>query len=435
MSFLKSTTTLKNEVLQICGELTDGTSQFESTVLGYLDDAYQGLLSGGNEFGIDVGLPWKWARARKPIVLSLLPEVTGSATMTNASTSGVFSVAPTISLAGRFLRLEGLSDMYKIATHVASSTAFTIDQDFLDDTGSYKYHAMAIDYDLVDSRIVVDITNKKIDFRENSSTQLTATLTEGVYTQAALATHIGSVMTAATTIAATYTVSFDTITRKFTVATSGTYLDLLWATGTNFDRNASEILGFDLSNSTGAITYTGVYANSSILRLTDPITMYQNAADYTSSARDFGKIFVIDHNTFIREFPLGRLAQDIPDKAAVIKQTDNGVWTLRFNANLIDDPIRIEVNYIPVTRKLCDNAASIPKVPGSYSKYLVFAAAHYLFLEKTDAKADAYKALAMAKLQALVADERKNKSLAGNGFGRLIPRCGSLRAFNWTIDR
>lgn len=435
MSFLKSTPTLKNEVLSICGELTDGSSDFEDLVVASLDDAYQGLLSGGNEFGIDAGLPWKWARAKRPIVLSLLPEQTGSATLTLASSAGSFASGPTLSQAGRFLRLEGVTDIYRIATHIAGATAFTIDQAFLSATGSYNYHALALDYDLVDNSILVDSTNKKIDFRENSSAQISVSLTEGAYTPTTFATHVGSVLTANTTAAATYTCSFDSITRKFTIVTNGTYLDFLWNSGTNFDRCASELLGFDISNSTGALTYTSVYANSGILRLTDPITMYQEAPIYGTNAKDAGKIFIIDHNTFIREFPIGRFSLAAPDKAAVIKQTDGGIWTLRFNASMSTSPMRIEINHIPVTRKLCDNASSFPKVPGSFSKYLVFAAAHFVLIEKSDAKADKYGSLAQAKLQALVADERKNKSLAGNSFARLIPRRGSIWTRGYVGDR
>lgn len=429
MSFLKSTPDLKAEVLTVCGELTNGNSPYDAQAVQYLNDVYQGLLAGGNEFGIDVAEPWVWAQAKKPILLSLLPAEIGSAVLTKNSNDAVFSVAPTMSLAGRYFRVESRADIYRIATHTAASTAFTLDQPYLETGGTLNFTAYQLDYDVTDDSIVIDASNNKLDFRENASATLTATITAGVYTPTELCAEIDAGMELVGD--QSYTCEFNTQTRKFTITTGGSYLDLVFASGSNAANSISSAIGFDIEDQQSATFYTSAYSLSGVLRLTKPITMYRQAPTYAQSARDVGKIFMIDDNTFLREYPLSRLTQDIPDKFCVVEMGPTGLWKVRMNASVLDNPIRAEVNHIPVTRKLVDNDASYPLVPGSYSKYLVYGAAHFIMLDKSDSKAEQYFNLARAKLLALVNDNRKGGSLAGNNFGRIIPRLGGGRLFNW----
>lgn len=429
MSFQKSTAELKEEVLTICGELTDGTSPFDANAVQYLNDLYQGLLSGGNEFGIDTAEPWTWAQAKRPMPLELVVPYSGAATLTQNSFSGTFSAAPTISLRGRYLRVESRADYYKITKHVANTTAFELDQKYLADGGTLNVLAIKLDYDLIDELIVIDEANSKIDFREDISTDLTATILSGSYLPDDLCVAVKIALELVG--AETYTVSFNQLTRKFVIAHGGAHLDLLFASGPNASISASLPLGYDISDYTDDTTYTSAYSQSGIMRLTKPITMYRESPTYYNSPKDVGKIFMIDDNTFLREYPLNRLVQSVPEKFCPIEMGTSGLWRIRFNGYVIDESIRAEVNYIPVTRKLVDNAVSIPVVPGSYSKYLVYGAAHFLLLDKSDNKADQYRALAMAKLQAMVNDARKNSSLAGNNFGKLIPRLGSDRIWGY----
>lgn len=429
MSFQKSTRDLKNEVLTICGELTDGTSDFESDVVSYLNDIYQGVLAGGNEFGIEVAEPWVWAQAKKPIVLNLEPVVTGTATVTNSSRSGTFSSAPASSLSGWFIKFHSRPDFYMIAAHTAASTSFSLDQAYLDDSGSLTYTAYKLDYDLVDDTIVIDSSNNKIDFTEGSGS-LVATITSGVYSPTTLCTEIKTQLEAAG--AETYTVTFNSLTRKFTIAHGGATLSLLFASGTNYSVSSGEVLGFDCEDKTGAVTYTSQYCLSGILRLSKPIEMHREGATMYQSAREAGKIFYMDPGAFMREYPRNRLLQDIPKNFTVLSQTPGGLWKARMSAAPSEEKMRIEVNYIPVARKLVDNAASFPVIPGSYTKYLVYGAAHFLLLDKHDNKAEIYKNLATAKLHAMVNDAKKGATLAGNNFGRLVPRRGQNRVFGWS---
>lgn len=428
MSFLKSVRVLKQAVLKICGELTDGTSDYDADAVMYLNNVEQGLLAGGNEFGVDVAEPWVWAQAKKPIVIKLQPATTGSATMVQGSTSGTFSSAPAASQLGRYIRFSTTPDVYRIVSHTAASANFSIDQAYLDDSGTPTYTAYKLDYDLTDDVIVIDSTNNKIDFLDNV-TAVAATITAGVYSPTTLCTEIKTRMDAAGS--QTYTVTFDSITRKFTIAHGGATLQLKFATGTNVANSASTVLGYEMEDLTGAVTYTSAYALSAILRISKPMTMYREAPAYGQSAKDAGKIFMVDDNTFLREFPLSRIIQQVPDKFCVASQTPSGLWTVRMNASVVDDEVRVEVNYIPVKRQLVDSTSCYSIVPGSYLDYLIFGAAFYILMDKADNKADQYASLAQAKLKALINDNRKGLSLAGQNYGKLIPRKGQTRTLGY----
>lgn len=104
---------------------------------------------------------------------------------------------------------------------------------------------------------VIDATNNKINFVEVSlGPELTATLTPGTYSVAALAAEIKTQLEAASANARTYTVSQSGVTGKWTIA-GQVYLDLLFSTGTNSAISPRNVLGFGASDFTGAITYTG----------------------------------------------------------------------------------------------------------------------------------------------------------------------------------
>jgi hypothetical protein len=417
MSFQKSTRALKNEVLEICGELTDGTSDFETTVVKHLNNIYRGLLSGGNEFGIDVGEPWVWAQSKRPMPLSLEPSFQGSLLIMTGSTEGLLSFAPLISLVGRFIRFTNRSDVYRIVKHDAGTTAISIDQPYLEVGGVLSFTAYKIDYDLVNNVIVIDEFNNKLDFSENAGTPLTATLTRGAYRPDDLAIQIQDAMNLVGTPG--YSVSFDYGTRKFTLA-HGSAFSLLFYSGPNIAKSASEVLGFDLKDKTSLTSFTSDYANSGILRLTKPIQTYR--AGLTD-----GEITMVDDVWDA----YGQISSGVPDKFALVSQDPGGLWTVRMNASVYQSAMRCEVNYIPVPRALVDSDYSFPRVPQPHDMFLVYGAAHYTLLDKSDSKSDVYKQLAASKLQAMVNDNRKNAISAGRDFGRIIPRAGYTSRFGF----
>lgn len=421
MSFQKSTRELKQEVLRIAGELTDGTSPFDSDAVSYLNTVYKYLITGNSFFDVSCDEPWVWAQAKSPILLTLKPAITGSATLANGSTNGTFSVAPTISLEGRYFSVSSVSDIYRITQHTAASTSFQIDQEFLGSNGSYNYSAYKYDYDAFNDIIIINSRNNKIDFSEGGA-ELTATLTPGSYSPTTLSTEIDAKLTAAG--AQAYTVSFNSISRKFTIVSAGSSFSLLFGSGTNSAVSAGAILGFDQADQTGALIYTSAYALSAIARISKPITVYKNGTSWVAN-KDSNKIFMIDDNTFLREFPLNRMALAIPDKFCPIEQNPDGLWALRFNAS-VQEECRIEVNYIPVAKKLQDNVNSFPLVPGAFTDFLVYGAAHFIQVDKSDSKAQDSLNKAIAQLKALIEFNRQGSQIAGNNFGRIIPRMSTI---------
>jgi hypothetical protein len=421
LSYQKSVRVLKQEVLKICGELTDGNSPFDDHAVDYLDKVHQGLIAGNNLFGIDCMEPWVWAQAKNPILLTLKAAYeTGTVTLTNASTSGTFSSAPSISLEGRYLAISGQNDIYRIAQHTAASTSFSLDQAYLETSGSYNYKAYKYDYEAVNDVIIIDSKNCKIDFSEGGS-QLTATLTAGSYSPTTLCTEIDTQMTAAG--AQSYTVSFNSITRKFTIAQGGATFSLLFATGTNAYISACGVLGFDQEDQTAALTYSSSRALSGICRIPKPLTVYRSSG---LAAKDDNKVFQIDDNSFLRNYPLGRSYLGLPDKFCVSEMSRDGLLTLRFNSSVNEDT-RVEVPYIPVPASLVDNVNCFPLVPGSFSDFLIYAAAHFIQMDKSDAKATDSLQKAQAQLKALIAFNRQGSQLAGNSVGRLTPRLAGLK--------
>jgi hypothetical protein len=424
LSFQKSGRVLKQDVLDICGELTDGTSPFDSKAISYIDKVYQGLIAGNNLFDISCAEPWIWAQRKNPILLVLRAPVTGTATFTNGSTTSAFSSAPAISLEGRHLSLSGLSDIYRISQHTAGATSFSLDQVYLGATGSIGFTASQYDYEAVNDVVIINSKNSKIDFTEGGS-QRTATLTSGSYSPTTLCTEIASKLTAAGT--KTYTATFNSITRKFSIVQGGTIFSLLFGSGSNAYVSSSGVLGYDVQDLTGSVSYTSGYALSGIARMSKPITIYKSSLSGSQSARDVNKIFMIDDNSFLRDYPINSIAASLPDKFCPIEQNQDGLWVLRFNGAVQEDT-RIEVYDIPVARRITDNVNSFPLIPGSFSDFLVYGAAHFLQVDKSDSKAADSLGKAQAQLKSLISFNRQGSQIAGNAYGKLTPRpCGTKR--------
>lgn len=133
--------------LELAGELTNGDSPLHGLALKRLNRSYSDLLKGNSVFAPEIREVWPWARVTGSFLLPA--NQTGTATLTNNSVNGTFSVAPTISLAGyNFVIVNAPSNQnptyYTIKTHTASSTAFTLDFAFVETTGSYSYNAIPL---------------------------------------------------------------------------------------------------------------------------------------------------------------------------------------------------------------------------------------------------------------------------------------------------
>lgn len=149
MANFTTTNDLKLAALKRAGELTDGNSDFDADALEYINEGQRFIVAGGNEYNLDLYEPWTWARERT--TLELVPDFEGTTAVTKGSTTLTFSAAPTpasLSLAGRFIKLAERNTFYRIATHVANTTAATLDANYVEDTeAAIDYRAIKLEYD------------------------------------------------------------------------------------------------------------------------------------------------------------------------------------------------------------------------------------------------------------------------------------------------
>lgn len=177
MGFLSTTAELLDDALTKSGEKIDGTSSFEADALKYMDTFYKTILAGGNMFNVDLAEPWSWAKAKFPGVLILEPAyATGTIAVTQDSTTGAFSTAPSVNLTGRYLKLSDRPEVYRIASHIAGQTAFTLDAPYADTTTSaISYKAIKLDYELDAATLIRQIGPMRV-----AKTQLSGKNDEGV---------------------------------------------------------------------------------------------------------------------------------------------------------------------------------------------------------------------------------------------------------------
>lgn len=428
MAQFRTTADLVDSILRRAGELTDGTSSFESQALDYLNQVHHSIINGGNEFDVDVDEAWTWAKAKHPIILELQPALeTGTVSLTQGSESGSFSSAPAASQQGNFLKIDNRDEYFKIAQHTAGATAFELDAAYTGDTGAtLTFKSIQLDYDLVSEYIIIDSTNNKLDFEETASTELTATLTAGTYTPAQLATEINTQLTSAG--ASAYTITYDSISRKFTLASDrgggGGTFKLLAATGSNITVSAYPTLGIDYADQADAASHESTYPFCSLVRFIQPMTVYsRNSIEEYSP----GNIYGIDELAFKKDFPLSHLKEGVPTRFTVIAEKADGTITVRFN-KYPKNLTRVEVEHIPMPLDLQDNAASVPLIPRKFLQVLEYGASFYLLLDKEDSKAQGYASLAAAKLKAMMKQNRKELMRSGKYFGKVVARRDHLSA-------
>lgn len=105
--------------------------------------------------------------------------------------------------------------------------------------------------------IEIDVTNNKVDFQESAG-ELTATITPGTYTPAALATEIETQMNAVGVLV--YAVIYSATSGFVISNTTDTEFSFLFRTGTNYLTTTGKSIGFDVtSDKTDANTYSSEY--------------------------------------------------------------------------------------------------------------------------------------------------------------------------------
>lgn len=431
MAQFRTTADLLDNALQQAGEVTNGNSPYETQVLDYMNRVHYTLVAGGTipigkDSTVEIDEMWPWTRAHRPIILDLQPKSTGAALFTLNSAAGVFSVAPTISLNGYFISIDGQDQWYRIASHTAASTAFSIDSAYAGTTGTGNYTAIKLDYNLTPSYIVIDTLNQQIQVQKLAGTTLTGTLTAGSYTPAALATHVAAVMT--TTLAGpTVTGAYDAVTKlfSFTSDLAGATSFIIVGNGSQAQWSVHKTLGFDDIVTTSAATQTSTYILGGICRMVEPFKLTKSTE---------GSIYSVDAETMARSYPLSQIQQGVPTRFCVLKERFDETITVRFNM-YPDAVTRIEIEYVPVPRDLKDDAQSIPLVPRKHVDLLQDAATFYLMLLKSDDRMQIYSSLVQGKLNAMISQHRGSLLRAGKNFGQIVPRRDLLISGKRRFDR
>ncbi len=153
MANLTTSTDIINSALRRAGEVTDGSSEFEATATELLNEIHLDALAASNKFDFNYGDTYPWAKEKNPGVLTLEPKlITGTVSVANGSTSASFSSAPAATKADWVLKVTGDDTFYRVDTHTAAATAFTLDANYLGTTDTEAgYELFKVWYDLESS--------------------------------------------------------------------------------------------------------------------------------------------------------------------------------------------------------------------------------------------------------------------------------------------
>ena len=146
-----STSDIIAGALQCVGERTDGTSPLHGLALKCVNRAYSEILKGGGLFQPEMRECWVWARQTASFILPA--NITSTATLVQGSVNGTFGSAPAISVKGYNFVVTNPSNSeftsyYTIATHTAGSTAFTLDFQYVEPSGTYAVNLIPLTVDL-----------------------------------------------------------------------------------------------------------------------------------------------------------------------------------------------------------------------------------------------------------------------------------------------
>ena len=133
-----------NDVLFRAHEPTDGTSDYQGSVLDFVNTGYNAISTGTLEHTPDMHLPWWWLWSPMPGVITLQPNLgqrstDGTVSCTQGSTAITFSNVPVdvtgvqVNLTGWYIRFTGSIqqssslDVFRILAHTPGQTSATLD--------------------------------------------------------------------------------------------------------------------------------------------------------------------------------------------------------------------------------------------------------------------------------------------------------------------
>lgn len=419
MAQFRNTQDLVDAILRRSGELTDGTSDYESDALLYANDAHHSIIAGGTVIETDVDEIWPWSKAKNNIVLELQPkESVGTISVTLGSESATLSDAPSQDVTGWFLKVESHRDWIRIGYN--SGTALELDSNYTGATGAAGlYKIVKLDYEMIPQQLIINSDNDKFDFQETLGTNLAATIVSGTYLPSELATALKTALEAVG--GSVYTVTYDTDRRKYTLASDGAggggIFSIMGGTGPSGSISSLESFGLQFEDLTAALTYTADNPLGAVSKLVEPFRVYRT--DDATYQR--GTIMGTDALSLMEDWPMNNMHEGVPNRFAVLREDDDGLVTVRFN-RYPKELTRVDIEYVAVPGDLKNTPNSIPLVPRKYMKVLEFFGAFFIMLDKEDSKAPSYSNLCQQQLRAMMGNIRRRLSRTGEYFGAAIPR-------------
>lgn len=422
MANFSSTADYLDSILLLSGEPTNGNSPYESRALHYLNRIHNNIIVGGNEFNVEVDELWPWSLAQDPMIIEVEPAyTTGSASVVNGDTDLTLSVASSQSRERWFIKFDGEPHVYRISKHLPNQTDVVLDSPYLGATSTAKSFTMfKLDYELIPTHITISDKEKEFVFAETTAaTQIESSVSNDTYTPSQLANNLETVLNSSG--ASTYTVSYDSILRKFTITSDGSGADgvfsILGASASEAKIYDSVLptMGFGLKDYTGALSYTSQVALGAVSKLVQPIRLDSGGNS------SYKEIYGVDPIKFQEEWPLSHIKQGTPTHFTITEERSDGFMRIRLNA-YPEEKTRMLVPYAPVPQNLYDNTKSHPLIPRKYSQVLEYGAAAYLLREKNDNRAQDYFAIAGRVLESMVLNRRKESKRIDPNFANIIAR-------------
>jgi len=139
--YLTTSEQIISQALHFAGESSDllsaqYPSEFRVDALTYLNRLQLAILSGSNEFNVDMGEPFPWALEPNPLSIKLETSISILVDVTEGSTTITFPSAPPVNLLGRYIRVDGTPNFYRITAHTGVTTTATIDFGYIGETVS-----------------------------------------------------------------------------------------------------------------------------------------------------------------------------------------------------------------------------------------------------------------------------------------------------------
>lgn len=144
------TSDLLEDLLFRAGELFDGSSDFQSQALRYLNRSQEALAQGGAEFTPEIQEDWWWMRKSPPGVLTLEPFYDlGTVTVEYLNPIAQILPPPAESKTNWRLAVSDHPDVFRVLAHTAGDPVLHLDSPYTGPTGGLlPYWLMRTEYDL-----------------------------------------------------------------------------------------------------------------------------------------------------------------------------------------------------------------------------------------------------------------------------------------------